>query len=102
MSAKSNVQQGRRTPLSLSGAVTKIQTNKVSNNVTNGGSVNANGHPAPSSSKQDNKLQQPKGDQITVNSFESKEIQIKQQPQVEKKTSQNESKNPLKNSKWCK
>lgn len=83
MSAKTSTQPGRRTPLSLSGTVSKGQTNKGgSNAVTNNGN-NANGHSTANNGKQDNKLQQQKTEQQKTNTTDTKE-----NPNNNKKTQQ--------------
>lgn len=94
MSAKTPVQAGRRTPLSLTGAVTKSQSNKGSNNITNGSGINANGHPASSNSKQETKLQQQKGDQPTVNIPEAKDNPNKKQTLNSSEAKENPNKKP--------
>ena len=74
MSAKTSTQPGRRTPLSLTGSVTKGQSNKGggSNAASNSGN-NANGHSTANSNKQDNKLQQQKTEQQKTNNTDTKE-----------------------------
>lgn len=85
MSAKTSTQPGRRTPLSLSGTLTKSHPTKSGNN----GGNNANGHTASNSNKQDNKLQQQKNEQQTTNNSDTKENpNKKQQPQADKKQQQ--------------
>ncbi|KAI8130653.1 hypothetical protein FF38_05021 [Lucilia cuprina] len=88
MSAKTSTQPGRRTPLSLSGTVTKPHQNKAGSNA---GGHNANGH---TSNKQDNKLQQAKTEQQqqTVNTADTKENPNKKQ-QADKKQQQQQNEN---------
>lgn len=93
MSAKTSAQPGRRTPLSLTGAVTKTHPTKGGNNAANSGGNNANGHNAASSNanKQDNNKQLSKTEQQQQNNSETKENpNKKQQQQADKKHQQNE------------
>ncbi|XP_037819014.1 cylicin-1 [Lucilia sericata] len=87
MSAKTSTQPGRRTPLSLSGTVTKPHQNKGGSNAAGN---NANCHTSSNTNKQDNKLQHTKSEQQqqTVNNADTKENPNKKQQQADKKQQQ--------------
>ncbi|XP_065371663.1 neurofilament heavy polypeptide [Calliphora vicina] len=88
MSAKTSTQPGRRTPLSLSGTVTKTHPNKGGGNAAHSSGNNANGH---STSNTNNKMQQSKTEpQQTVNNSDIKENPNKKQQQADKKQQQND------------
>ncbi|KAM7363833.1 uncharacterized protein ACRADG_000588 isoform 1-T4 [Cochliomyia hominivorax] len=94
MSAKTSAQPGRRTPLSLSGTVTKTHPNKGGSNAANGGGNNANGHSASNANKQDNnKNQQSKTEQQPQTINNSENSNKKQQQQAEKKQQQQQNEN---------
>uniref|UniRef100_A0A1B0B8L5 Uncharacterized protein n=1 Tax=Glossina palpalis gambiensis TaxID=67801 RepID=A0A1B0B8L5_9MUSC len=70
MSTKASSQPGRRTPLSLSGAVTKTPSNSKNANSNNTGS---NGHPANANAKTDDKNQQKTEQLISNNKMDVKD-----------------------------
>ncbi|TMW48190.1 hypothetical protein DOY81_006736 [Sarcophaga bullata] len=73
MSAKTSTQPGRRTPLSLTGAVTKGQSNKGGSNAASNSGNSANGHSTANNNKQDNKLQHQKTEQQKNSNTDTKE-----------------------------